>query len=31
MPNKEFKVMMVRMFIALERRIEELSENFNKE
>ena len=31
MPDKEFKVMGHKMFIRLERTMDKLSENFNKE
>lgn len=31
MPGKDFKVMIIKMFTKLERRGEELSENFNNE
>jgi len=30
LPDKEFKVMVIKMFTELERRMDELSENFNK-
>ena len=31
MPDKEFKIMIVKMFMRLERRVEELSETTKKE
>ena len=31
MPNKGFKVMVIKMLTILEGKVEELSENFNKE
>lgn len=31
MSDKDFKVMIVKMLTRLERRVEELNENFNKE
>lgn len=31
MPDKEFKFMIIKIFIGLERRVEEISETFNKE
>lgn len=31
LPDKEFEVMVIKMFTWLERRIDEFSENFNKE
>ena len=31
LPDKEFKVMIIRMFTELRRRMDELSKNFNKE
>ena len=31
MPDKEFKVMIVKILTGLEKRIEELSETFNKD
>ena len=31
LPDKEFKVMVIKALMALERRVDELSENFNKE
>ena len=30
-PDKEFKVLIIKMLTGLERRVEELSETFNKE
>lgn len=30
LPDKQFKVMLIKMFTRLERRVVELSENFNK-
>ena len=31
MPDKEYNVMIIKMLRGLERRVEELRENFNKE
>lgn len=31
MPNEEFKAMVIKTIIGLEKRVEDLSENFNKE
>ena len=30
MPDKEFKVMLIKIFTGLERKVKELSETFNK-
>ena len=30
-PDKEFKAIVIKMLIRVERRVDELSENFNKE
>jgi len=30
-PDKEFKVMVIKMLTGLKRRVDKLSENFNKE
>lgn len=30
LPDKEFKVMFIKMFTGMERRVDELIENFNK-
>lgn len=31
MPDKEYKIMIIKMFTRQERRVKELTENFNKE
>ena len=31
LPDKEFKLMVLKMFTKFEKRVEELSKNFNKE